>query len=176
MGDLSKKPIAAESRTGLHRQTTCGRALAQGLFLPGLQDASSGEPHFGHPPAGVAFLASQSTVSSANGGAWRSLRRRQRNGFPGLGTSWLLFRGRRVLFFFLIKYAQVVYWVSGPAGVIEWVSRDSRSCPGHPDLNSSEGFFVLFLGSNMISGAQCLKTQGWGRKPPSSQAKQESWL
>lgn len=92
-------PIAAESRTGLHRQTTCRRALAQGLFLPGLQEASSGEPHFGHPPAGVAFLASESTVSSANGGAWRRLRRRQRNGFPGLGTSWLLFRGRRVLFF-----------------------------------------------------------------------------
>lgn len=40
-----------------------------------------------------------------------------------------------------IKYVQVIYWVSGPAGVIEWVSRDSKSCPGHRDLNSSEDFF-----------------------------------
>lgn len=95
--DLSKKetvlcPLQPNQELACTGKPRAG-ALAQGQFLSGLQEAGSGEPHFGHPPAGVAFLASESTVSSANGGAWKRLGRRQRNGFPGLRTPWLLFRG-----------------------------------------------------------------------------------
>lgn len=80
----------------------------------------SGEPHYSQPPAGVAFLASKSTVNSANGGARRRLGRREGTDFlawehPG---SCFLGGGGVFLSYFLIKYLQVIYWMSGPAGVI----------------------------------------------------------
>lgn len=66
-----------------------------------------------------------------------------------------------------IKYVQVIYWVSGPAGVIEWVSRDSKSCPGHGDLNSSEDFFR----QQHDFWCPVLENSRLGKKTPSSQAK-----
>lgn len=43
-------------------------------------------------------------------------------------------------------------------------TRGLRSCPGHPDLKSKEALFFFFLGSHMISDAQCLNTQVRGGK------------